>query len=258
MVKIDIVPSLENEIAEIKARNEMDEAINAYRVKKVRRLSNSFFLIISLGLIYLGQRYNANALEAMGLIGSVGFGAEYVRRFIKASKELDKDYDEIYDEDHMNKLKESNDMYLKNKNYTKLITGKKERELNHMKFEENKYDNTSRLGIKKIIKRNEREYYRHYDLPENMITNPEFNSIVDSLYVYLEEFYPKINKEEFVLKLFRLLYADSLVNLKKVITCEDIMDALYYDTHLNDVSEIDDIFYLIEDNLRNKENKKRQ
>ncbi|MBR6073600.1 MAG: hypothetical protein IKP76_04700 [Bacilli bacterium] len=255
MTKIDVIPTLENEIAIIEARNTEDGLIDQYRVERSRRVMNLAFLIVPLALLYVGTRYNVDAVEVIGSCTLAGFAGSYILRAINSTNELHSAIKNINKEEYINSLKRYDKCFLKNENQTKLRISKNKKELSNMKkIELDNHENLSKLDIKKIIKRNEKEYYRHYNLPEYNISNAEFNAIVDSLYIYLEEYYPDVNKEEYILKLFRLLYADSLVNYKETVNTESIQDALYYDNKLIDEDEIGDIYYLIEQNIeKNKE-----
>ena len=245
MKKVEVIPSLERQIAIVEARNREDEARDMYKVKRSRRMKELAVLIIPAALFYLDYRFN---IDALGLIGScvlLGFTAEYLKSFIRSRKELNNKIDDIYNDESFEAFKKYNDIYLKNRNQTKLFMGKYKRELENSKNLEitDSHKGISKGELKHIIKRNEANYYKHYNLPDYLIFNDEYNAIVNTLYSFLEENYPDINKEDFIIELFRLMYAEALVNNKEEITSYSILDALYYQDEINER----DLEYLAEE-----------
>ena len=229
MTKIDIVPTLDKEIAEIIARDEEEKLRNEYKVKCCRKALGLLTLVIPASLVFLGKHLNNDLLYYGGTIGALGILSYYIRSLLLHKKKSDDEIKELYSDESMSVLESNNDNYLKNSNMTKLFTDKYKRQIENFKdIEINEHENISKLNLKKLIKRNEKSYYRHYLLPDNLIRVDEYNAMVDSLYEYLDKYYPEINKEQFISYLFRLIYADAMVNMRDEIDKDSIYIALYY------------------------------
>lgn len=236
MAKIELVPSLANEIAEINARNLEDKVNDEYKVQKNRRMLGLFSLVIPAALFQLSCYIDNNPLKIVSASTIVGVAAILIIKHEKSIKETNEIINNIYDEKNMERFKQLDEAFFTDKNITKLFMDKYNKQVEKFSTAEivETHDNISKGTLKRLIKRNEKCYYNTYSLPENLIKNDEFNILVDSIYDYLDENHPDVDKELFIMKLFRLMYADALVNKRNNIQHFNIGYAIYYQKTFKD------------------------